>query len=452
VLAFPVREPPVHIAPFWHDLEVDGVWYEFGADARGQYLVVQWRGWSLPLWNSFVIAVTEFQVVLWEDGAFAFRYGPSLATDELGTAVMNGYGAVVGYQSPGAEHWLNFHVGSEGPVEGGLTGRSWIFEPPSSLPPSGTHAFRPERSSTITLRATSAKGETVATVDVVVNPPAKVTATANPTSVSIGEPVNSSWSTTARLPGTPTVYLPMREVLSPFVDISTHPDAVQLVEPLVIDAVVWLPFAGGFQFPWGGELHSGVGVSVSGYLTFETTVRSFYRNRSFPFGVPVAIAPFWDTLFTGPSGGVFALVLEDGTHIIQWSGMSCLAGSFGDSVYDLNFQVALLPDGSFEFRYGTMAPPVLTSHPDCIGGDCALEAQGARATIGYQSADWRHGYNLHRGTGAPFPGGLEHRSFRMDGGLSGSLYLYPEETITYAVCAELAGYTDCEAIEVQVTP
>jgi len=81
-----------------------------------------------------------------------------------------------------------------------------------------------------------------------------------------------------------------------------------------------------------------------------------------------------------------------------------------------------------------------------------LEAQGARATIGYQSADWRHGYNLHRGTGAPFPGGLEHRSFRMDGGLSGSLYLYPEETITYAVCAELAGYTDCEAIEVQVTP
>jgi len=90
VLAFPVREPPVHIAPFWHDLEVDGVWYEFGADARGQYLVVQWRGWSLPLWNSFVIAVTEFQVVLWEDGAFAFRYGPSLATDELGTAVMNG--------------------------------------------------------------------------------------------------------------------------------------------------------------------------------------------------------------------------------------------------------------------------------------------------------------------------------------------------------------------------
>ena len=402
--------------------------------------------------ESFVIAVTEFQVVLWEDGAFAFRYGPSLATDELGTAVMNGYGAVVGYQSPGAEHWLNFHVGSEGPVEGGLTGRSWIFEPPSSLPPSGTHTFRPERSSTITLRATSAKGETVATVDVVVNPPAKVTATANPTSVSIGEPVNLSWSTTARLPGTPTVYLPMREVLSPFVDISTHPDAVQLVEPLVIDAVVWLPFAGGFQFPWGGELHSGVGVSVSGYLTFVTTVRSFYRNRSFPFGVPVAIAPFWDTLFTGPSGGVFALALEDGTHIIQWSGMSCLAGSFGDSVYDLNFQVALLPDGSFEFRYGTMAPPVLTSHPDCIGGDCALEAQGARATIGYQSADWRHGYNLHRGTGAPFPGGLEHRSFRMDGGLSGSLYLYPEETITYAVCAELAGYTDCEAIEVQVTP
>src|SRR5690606_41180545 len=31
VLAFPVREPPVHIAPFWHDLKVDGVWYEFGA-------------------------------------------------------------------------------------------------------------------------------------------------------------------------------------------------------------------------------------------------------------------------------------------------------------------------------------------------------------------------------------------------------------------------------------
>src|SRR5690606_41484681 len=110
----------------------------------------------------------------------------------------------------------------------GRSGRSCSSAPPTSAPPSGAQAGRPERSSAVAVRATSAKGETVATVDVVGNPPAKVTATANPTSVSIGEPVNSSWSTTARLPGTPTVYLPMREVLSPFVDISTHPDAVQI--------------------------------------------------------------------------------------------------------------------------------------------------------------------------------------------------------------------------------
>src|SRR5690606_4871831 len=49
-IAFPNAQAPIHIAPFWEDLINAEAWYEFDADADGQFLVVQWKGsiWGDP--------------------------------------------------------------------------------------------------------------------------------------------------------------------------------------------------------------------------------------------------------------------------------------------------------------------------------------------------------------------------------------------------------------------
>lgn len=455
---FPVDEPPVHIAPFWHDLEVDGVWYEFGSDARGQYLVVQWQAWSVPLLDYyFIFAAREFQVVLWEDGAFAFRYGQSSSSYPLGDDVMNGYAVVIGFQSPDGSQWENFHVGTDGPVDGGLNGRTWLFEPPPPIPLQGSFTFRPQESMTITLTATGPGGQTTATVDITVVPPVELQVSANPSTVTAGDPVTVSWTATVLSSGTPTVYGPLLEVSSPFVDISADPNAVELIGPGKDEVVVWHPFANGLQFPWGGELRSAVGVSENGYLTFDPNAEPEFWNEDFPnpFNPEIAIAPFWDDLVTRATGRVYALAQSDGSYVIQWAHVSRYDGSSNTNEYDLNFQVVLFPDGSFEFRYGTMAPPPQANDSNCTDSDCALDAQGASATIGFQNPTATLGYTFHHGNDTAqsvFPGGLANRSVRMEGGLSGSVVVYPEETTTYGICAELAGWLTCEEVEVEVSP
>lgn len=148
------------------------------------------------------------------------------------------------------------------------------------------------------------------------------------------------------------------------------------------------------------------------------------------------LAPFWDDIRAPGGGRILAAVLEDGSHVIQWSKMD--RNSRGA---DLNFQVVLFPDGAIEYRYGTMAP-------GCID---ELEANGSSATIGYQNPSGSVWYVLHYGADAvAFPGGLENRSFRMDAGVAGSVTLHPTATGVYPVCAEVAGYRTCEVLEVGV--
>jgi len=449
---------PIHIAPFWEDLIWVSVWYKFGSDARGQYLAVQWDGEILDAgW-----AVVTFQAVLWEDGAFAFRYGDMWGYDIFDQEMADGASATIGFQLPDGSAWLNLHVGAEDfdvgdPVAGGLSNRTWIVQPVPELSGDDSFTFVPPESMTVTLTATGPGGQTTATVDITVLPLLELQVGATPSSVSAGDPVTVSWTATANVPGTPTVYVPLQEVLSPFVDISTHPNAVQLLGAGEDEEIVWHTFANGLQFPWGGELHSGVGISENGYLTFDPSAwpESWNGELPDPFYPEAALAPFWDDLHTRASGRVHALAQSDGSYVIQWSHVSRYFGSSNTNEYDLNFQVVLFPDGSFEFRYGTMSPPPQANAPDCTSGDCALDAQGASATIGFQNPSASVGYTLHRGLDmaqSTFPGGLANRSFRMEGGLSGSMVVYPEETTTYGVCAELAGWLSCKEVTVEVIP
>lgn len=433
---------PIHIAPFWSDLDGSHVWYEFATDERGQFLVVQWRA-HLYGWDSSL----EFQAVLWEDGTFAFRYGAmdGLGYEEVQRYADGGY-ALIGYQTPeGGRWWHNLHVGFDGgtpvPVEGGLSQRSWHYGFVLPVPPAGHHAFRPGGATTVELVAIGPKGETRATLDVAVRMPVELEASVDPSVVAPGEPVTLSWTVTPNVEWTPTVYLPMREVDSPFVDISTRPNVVDLFEAGADDSITWFSFAEGFLFPWGGELHSGVAVSSDGFLSFDPAAWPYHWNGPLPDRVrgEVHLAPFWDDIRAPGGGRILAAVLEDGSHVIQWSKMD--RNSRGA---DLNFQVVLFPDGAIEYRYGTMAP-------GCIDEVCWLEANGSSATIGYQNPSGSVWYVLHYGADAvAFPGGLENRSFRMDAGVAGSVTLHPTATGVYPVCAEVAGYRTCEVLEVGV--
>lgn len=340
---------------------------------------------------------------------------------------------------------------THGAADISLTANGEDILPPGADPSEGEALHSPTEHTFYVLTITSADNRTRWAVVEVVVKTVDFTLSADATSITQGESVTLSWSSTALTGGTPTVYLPMVETLEPFDDISSDPDAVELIGPGQDGASAVLSFEGGFTFPFGGEVHEEVKVFTDGFLSFDMNAAA--NNANEPFTVPgkkqVHIAPFWDNLHTRIDGRVYALE-DEGSYIIQWSGVSRFSGSSNSNQYDLNFQVILHSDGSFDFVYGAMSAPPNASNASCTDGDCALDAQGASATIGYQNPSAAVGYNIHPGIGAPFSGGLSNRAFRMKGGASGELTLYPPESTTYEVCSELETYLVCEEVEVEV--
>lgn len=250
----------------------------------------------------------------------------------------------------------------------------------------------------------------------------------------------------------------MTEVFSsPFADIRTDPDAVQILGGSPNLTVVDHVFAGGFTFPYYGQTYSSVRVSPDGYISFDPSTVSVTDNTRLPSSTNarVHIAAFWDALHTRSSGQVHALHAADGSYIFQWSHVSKRVGSSDTNEYDLNFQIVLFPTGSFQFRYGTMDPPPTGSGSCYPTSDCAGDANGASATIGYQDPTGTYGNLVHFGGGTqdasnrPFPGGLANRTFRMDATqLSGSwTYVFGRDEWA-SICALLGGYMECEDVRI----
>src|SRR5690606_34710396 len=109
------------------------------------------------------------------------------------------------------------------------------------------------------------------------------------------------------------------------------------------------------------------------------------------------LAPFWDYLNTS-KGTLWWEYLEGEIDrvIVQWTGMDLMSPTNAVGA-DLNFQIVLAEDGTFEFRYGTMEGP--TAHAN------ALEA-----TIGAQDRAGRIGTTLVFNTEQK--PGLEGRVYR----------------------------------------
>ncbi len=277
-----------------------------------------------------------------------------------------------------------------------------------------------------------------------------------------GDPITLTW-TADSFSGEPFVLTtPMEEVSgsSFYEDISLNPGHVAVIgagstgSPSSDSAVINHSFADGFTFDYLGQQYTSVRIAMDGYLSFDTSTTTSATNEALPStsaaGKRVQIAPFWDNLYARGNGAV--LVLSSPTeYVIQWSHVSMSTGSSTSMSHDLNFQVVLLADGSFQFRYGLMeglsAPDVSSS---CFPNTCEDEANGSAATIGYQNLAGTAGQQLHFGgaspsaTNFPYADGLSGRAFEfVPYSSDGSVTITGYDTRDYSICAISGTSVEC---------
>lgn len=249
--------------------------------------------------------------------------------------------------------------------------------------------------------------------------------------------------------------LPMIEITDTahrYADISKAP-GVRTWNRAAATQEIPLPFA----FPYMGEEYRSAILAIHGYLSLSgsTAVRS--NNVPLPSvdDLGVELAPFWDQLIHRNQAELLTAEV-DGAFIVQWSKISMVRASTTTVVNNLNFQVALFPDGRFEYRYGTMA--ATGSNNNCKPTpDCKNETMGSSATIGYQFAQGTKGHTLHFGgtqshdDNPVFAGGLQHRTFRYPRGKgSQTLTFHPNQSEDYRFCALSNGQEVCKTLSVEV--
>ncbi|HEY0840538.1 MAG TPA: hypothetical protein VGD74_10165, partial [Vulgatibacter sp.] len=233
----------------------------------------------------------------------------------------------------------------------------------------------------------------------------------------------------------------MEEVASPFEDLSADHSPVP-----GFDAEPWVTveFPAGFSFPFVGDTARAVRISTLGFLSFDLGHQAWWYSPTlfpssyYPTGL-VHLAPFWEDLQRYETGQIYAGLVSDAAgdrFIVQWKAMQYWTPT-GAPGADLNFEVVLFPNGSFEYRYGTMSSPMHAGRAD-----------GNFATIGYQDRTSTFGSNVT--AAEEVPGGLSNRSWGLgvDGASSGTATVRVGASGTIAVCALVTGDFECRTVKV----
>ncbi len=127
----------VHLAPFWSNLSLDptiaptaAIFTELRALPEGRALFIQWRDAFDPKLRDLYSVDSSFnlQLVLWESGAFEYRYGSMSAGVDTQLGVdhqprADGQNVTIGHQGPTSSFGYNLNGGAALP--GGLSHRSW---------------------------------------------------------------------------------------------------------------------------------------------------------------------------------------------------------------------------------------------------------------------------------------------------------------------------------------
>jgi len=358
--------PYMHLAPFWASLNRSAhggeIWYQVLGSGPEQHLVIQYKNFSI---TNHLTAHLNFQVVLWRDGSFDFRYGDM--SNPADQDVADGLVASIGHQNVDGTEGLQ--ISRNQPVPGGLSHRTFHF-------PAIPHEL-----------------------------------TAQPISED-------------------------------FVNIAGADDAVDAVAGEVYFATALVdPLPEGFVFPFAGQDRTSLRISRAGYVSFAPESSSENRNERLVQGYSligaraaskVHLAPYWTDLTLEPnsaSGSIWYALRQDDQGrflVIQWANVAHNSHKNND----LNFQVILREDGSFEYRYGTMTG----------GSGGAAGANGSLASIGFQEPNGVIGVDLSYNTIVP---GLLNSSaprgwrfapiFRLP--LEGELEVRPRGRVTYTMTA-----------------
>ncbi|HEY0839261.1 MAG TPA: lamin tail domain-containing protein, partial [Vulgatibacter sp.] len=233
-----------------------------------------------------------------------------------------------------------------------------------------------------------------------------------------------------------------------FIDLEARPSAnVITITGTTTNGSARIDLPEGFSFPYFGAYYDSLSFLINGHLSFDLAYTAANRaNNPIPQAnrKEVHLAPFWGPLNSKPSGVAVSPARFFWEHIdtgvddfvvLQWSHMMFNSNNFNPS--DLNFQVVLFRDGTFDFRYGTMTGT--TAH------------EGTNCTIGYEDPTGTQGVLLSYNTAVP--GGLTNRAWRFSPHVpaTGSMEVTPAGSKTYRVCVTGAGgYVECRQERVVV--
>lgn len=131
LISFPdQRNASVHLSPFRADVHRGAgraeLWYELRDEGGERHLVIQWREFAL---NKDRAASLDFEVVLWPDGSFDYRYGAMRSPSDQGLA--DGIAASIGYQNAAGTKGATISRGAALP--GGLSNRTFHIPARSPL-------------------------------------------------------------------------------------------------------------------------------------------------------------------------------------------------------------------------------------------------------------------------------------------------------------------------------
>ncbi len=167
----------VHLAPFWDSLTIypyeSGVSPQgklhvgSGTDTRGDYVVVQWKNFWFTNGNDNDAPTNlTFEVVLYADGSFDYRYQTMSSSHTASVQLAMGSSATIGFQTPSGDALTISHNTA---FPGGLTGFGFTFRPPN-VPTTGSWTVVPLEDTTYTLTVSNGVLSSTETVDVSIAP------------------------------------------------------------------------------------------------------------------------------------------------------------------------------------------------------------------------------------------------------------------------------------------
>ncbi len=330
-----------------------------------------------------------------------------------------------------------------------------LHEVDPALVAAGAFTVQPPARTTYRLVATGPLGDLAAAeLELVVDPTAIRTFTADTQDVVAGALVTLSWTTQSTDLVTLSPLGPqVTDPAVPFVDVSALRSAVPVVFSAPDEGSQTITLPGGFAFPWEGAPRTQLRIGTNGWLSFDVaSAGNASANAAFPTAAGtryVHLAPFWDDLHVKTTGTAWVNRFNDAGGdrvVLQWKNLQFAASTVAAPA-DLNFEVVLWADGAFEYRYGSMTATGATAATN------QARADGAQATIGEQNPAGTRGLTLSHNV--PVAGGSGGRALRIQTPPTppnGSATLAVVATTTFTLTATGPDGTDTASLGVTVWP